>query len=93
MTPPEFVERYGAGLEEKGVYEGTERERVEQARQVWGLGEGDAVCGVHKVHFFLVFFPSILFCVHNDLVSRLRLAVVVPLDIRAASRRPRPCEV
>ncbi|KAJ7840428.1 glycosyltransferase family 2 protein [Mycena leptocephala] len=33
MTLPEFVERYETGLEEKG-------ERVEQARRVWGLGEG-----------------------------------------------------
>ncbi len=45
----EFVERYREPLEDKGVHEGNERERVEQARMAFGLGERDVVVGVQKV--------------------------------------------
>ncbi|KAJ6489438.1 glycosyltransferase family 2 protein [Mycena vulgaris] len=50
MTFDEFCERYGEGMEAGGVSEGGERERVEQARTAFGLGEKDVVLGVHKVY-------------------------------------------
>ncbi|KAF7347345.1 Glycosyltransferase family 2 protein [Mycena venus] len=50
MPLGEFCERYREGLEERGVHEGNERERVEQARTVFGLGEMDVVVGVQKVY-------------------------------------------
>ncbi|KAJ7473492.1 glycosyltransferase family 2 protein [Mycena latifolia] len=50
MTPAEFCERYAEGLEAGGVSEGEERERVQQARTAFGLGEKDVVLGVHKVY-------------------------------------------
>ncbi|KAJ6481577.1 glycosyltransferase family 2 protein [Mycena vitilis] len=50
MTFGEFCERYAEGLAEGGIEEGNERERVEQARRVFGLREGDVVAGAHKVY-------------------------------------------
>ncbi|KAJ7117961.1 glycosyltransferase family 2 protein [Mycena crocata] len=50
MTVGEFCERYGEGLEAGGVTEGSERERVEQARTAFGMGEKDVVVGTHKVY-------------------------------------------
>ncbi|KAJ7506209.1 glycosyltransferase family 2 protein [Mycena galericulata] len=50
MAVSEFCERYGAGMAEAGVVEGDERERVEQARTAYGMGERDIVLGVHKVY-------------------------------------------
>ncbi|KAJ7430579.1 chitin synthase-domain-containing protein [Mycena galericulata] len=50
MAVSEFCERYGAGMTEAGVVEGDERERVEQARTAYGMGERDIVLGVHKVY-------------------------------------------
>jgi chitin synthase len=49
MTPQEFVQRYREGLEAANVTEGNDRERVEQARTAFGLGERDVVVGQHKV--------------------------------------------
>ncbi|KAJ7223811.1 chitin synthase-domain-containing protein [Mycena rebaudengoi] len=50
MTCAEFCERYREGLEAGGMTEGTENERVEQARMAFGLGERDVVVGVNKVY-------------------------------------------
>ncbi|KAF9442722.1 glycosyltransferase family 2 protein [Macrolepiota fuliginosa MF-IS2] len=49
MTPNEFCARYREGLDAAGVSEGDGRERAEQARTAFGLGERDLVVGVHKV--------------------------------------------
>ncbi|KAL0946000.1 hypothetical protein HGRIS_012276 [Hohenbuehelia grisea] len=49
MTPEEFYERYREGLEAANVSEGNPRERVEQARTAFGLGDVDVVLGQHKV--------------------------------------------
>lgn len=49
MTPEEFCERYKDALDDSGVSEGSERERVEQARTTSGLSEKDVVLGQHKV--------------------------------------------
>lgn len=51
MTPAEFCSRYSQGLQDVGVVEGDEREIIEQARKVHGLGERHLVLGVHKVSF------------------------------------------
>ncbi|KAJ6586612.1 glycosyltransferase family 2 protein [Mycena sp. CBHHK59/15] len=50
MAVGEFCERYREGLEAGGVVEGSERERVEQARTAFGLGEKDVVLGVQKAY-------------------------------------------
>ncbi|KAF8625844.1 hypothetical protein AX17_006740 [Amanita inopinata Kibby_2008] len=49
MMPSEFCERYREGLEDKGVVEGEERERIEQARTAFGLEERDLLIGQQKV--------------------------------------------
>ncbi|KAF8218382.1 glycosyltransferase family 2 protein [Mycena galopus ATCC 62051] len=46
----EFVDRYREPLEEKGVIEGNDRERVEQARTAFGLDDQDVVVGVARVY-------------------------------------------
>ncbi|KAL0064502.1 hypothetical protein AAF712_008560 [Marasmius tenuissimus] len=51
MTPEEFCERYGEGMAEVGVMEGTEKERVQQARTASGLESMDIVLGNQQVHF------------------------------------------
>ncbi|KAK1215118.1 hypothetical protein PQX77_022290 [Marasmius sp. AFHP31] len=43
MTPNEFCERYEEGMAEVGVMEGTEKERVQQARTAFGLESMDIV--------------------------------------------------
>jgi chitin synthase len=53
MTPGEFCSRYNQGLQDAGVVEGSEREVIEQARKVYGLGERDLVLGVHKVRLLV----------------------------------------
>ncbi|KAK6995982.1 glycosyltransferase family 2 protein [Favolaschia claudopus] len=50
MGMGEFCERYREVLEERGVVEGSEREKVDQARTAFGLGERDVVVGVQKVY-------------------------------------------
>ncbi|KAL0064513.1 hypothetical protein AAF712_008571 [Marasmius tenuissimus] len=45
MMPEEFCERYGEGMAEVGVMEGTEKERVQQARTAFGLENMDIVLG------------------------------------------------
>ena len=49
LTSREFCDRYKDGLEDGGVVEGGERERVEQARTAFGLAEADVVMGQQKV--------------------------------------------
>ncbi|TFK32154.1 glycosyltransferase family 2 protein [Crucibulum laeve] len=56
MTPEEFCERYEEGLEAGGVSEGSEKERVEQARTAFGLGAKDMVLGQHKVFLSQIAF-------------------------------------
>ncbi|KAF7342277.1 Glycosyltransferase family 2 protein [Mycena venus] len=56
MPLGEFCERYREGLEDKGVQEGDEKERVEQAKTAFGLGDKDVVVGVHKVYLSQVAF-------------------------------------
>ncbi|KAJ7050389.1 glycosyltransferase family 2 protein [Mycena amicta] len=50
MLMDEFCERYAVALEAGGVVEGSTRERVEQSRTAFGLGERDVVLGMHKVY-------------------------------------------
>ncbi|KAF7319245.1 Glycosyltransferase family 2 protein [Mycena chlorophos] len=50
MLVDEFCERYSVALEAGGVVEGSARERVEQARTAFGLGDRDVVLGMHKVY-------------------------------------------
>ncbi|KAL0060142.1 hypothetical protein AAF712_013068 [Marasmius tenuissimus] len=50
MTPDEFCERYGEGMAEVGVMEGTEKERVQQARTAFGLESMDIVLGNQQVY-------------------------------------------
>ncbi|KAF7292507.1 Glycosyltransferase family 2 protein [Mycena kentingensis (nom. inval.)] len=56
MLIDEFCERYSMALESGGVVEGTERERVEQARTAFALGDKDVVLGMHKVYLTQVAF-------------------------------------
>lgn len=49
MEPGEFVDRYKDQLTLLGVGEGTEKEKVEQARTALGLSETDIVQGAFKV--------------------------------------------
>ncbi|PFH46960.1 glycosyltransferase family 2 protein [Amanita thiersii Skay4041] len=49
LTPEEFCERYREGLDAANVFEGTSREKVEQARTAFGLEERDVVLGQQKV--------------------------------------------
>ncbi|KAG5634988.1 hypothetical protein H0H81_012795 [Sphagnurus paluster] len=49
MTPEEFCGRYNAGLIAGGVTEGSDVERVQQARTAFGLAEKDLVLGQYKV--------------------------------------------
>ncbi|KAF8890149.1 P-loop containing nucleoside triphosphate hydrolase protein [Infundibulicybe gibba] len=49
MTPDEFCERYKESLDAIGVSEGSEQERVEQARTAFGVDEKDIVLGQSKV--------------------------------------------
>lgn len=51
MTAVEFCERYGEVLQTKGVIEGDEGERIQQARTTFGLEERDVVMGMHQVFF------------------------------------------
>ncbi|KAK1228060.1 hypothetical protein PQX77_008912 [Marasmius sp. AFHP31] len=50
MTPEEFCERYREGLAEGGVMEGTEKERVQQARTAFSLESMDIVLGNQQVY-------------------------------------------
>jgi len=54
ITLAEFCSRYRQGLQEAGVIEGSEREVIEQARQVFRMSEWDLVLGVHKVRYLKV---------------------------------------
>ncbi|KAJ8083666.1 hypothetical protein PM082_009542 [Marasmius tenuissimus] len=56
MTPDEFCERYGEGMAEVGVMEGTEKERVQQARTAFGLESMDIVLGNQQVYLSQVAF-------------------------------------
>ncbi|KAF8870157.1 P-loop containing nucleoside triphosphate hydrolase protein [Infundibulicybe gibba] len=48
MTPDEFCKRYKESLDAIGVSEGSEQERVEQARTAFGVDEKDIVLGQSK---------------------------------------------
>ncbi|KAK2462553.1 hypothetical protein APHAL10511_005523 [Amanita phalloides] len=49
LTPREFCDRYRLGLEGAGLADGSDQERIEQARAVFGLEEADIVVGQQKV--------------------------------------------
>ncbi|KAF8872468.1 glycosyltransferase family 2 protein [Infundibulicybe gibba] len=59
MTPDEFCERYKEGLDAIGVSEGSEPERVEQARTALGVDEKDIVLGQSKVYLSQIAFHKL----------------------------------
>ncbi|KAJ6495934.1 P-loop containing nucleoside triphosphate hydrolase protein [Mycena vulgaris] len=75
MTFGEFRERYGEEMEVGGVSEGGERERVEHAKTVFGLGEKDVVLGI--------LLPSRLPQVRGPDLRARRRGAGVPLVLRA----------
>lgn len=49
MSPEEFCDRYSTGLSASGVQGGHERDRIENARAIYNIGDKDIVLGRTKV--------------------------------------------